>query len=152
MKTTILLAVLSLGLLSATTTYSQVTEPVKVKHEKMVKASYVCPMHADMKSDKPAKCSQCGMNMKKMKMEMKKMDMSQNKMNMKKDSMKMMMKHDSVKMSHEKMPKMFTCPMHADITSDKEGKCSTCGMMLVERKMDMKNDPIKEDDHKDHKH
>jgi hypothetical protein len=150
MKTTILLAVLSLGLLSATTTYSQVTEPVKVKHEKMVKASYVCPMHADMKSVKPAKCSQCGMNMKKMDMNMKKMDMPHNKMNMKKDSI--MMKHDSVKMSHEKMTKMYACPMHADITSDKTGKCSKCDMMLVEKKMDMKKDPKKEDDHKDHKH
>lgn len=145
MKTTILLAVLSLGLLSATTTYSQVTEPVKVKHEKMVKASYVCPMHADMKSDKPAKCSQCGMNMKKM-------DMPQKMMNMKKDSMKMMMKHDSINMTHEKMSKMYICPMHAEITSDKTGKCTKCGMMMVEKKMDMKKDLKKEDDHKDHKH
>jgi hypothetical protein len=107
-------------------------------------------MHADMKSVKPAKCSQCGMNMKKMDMNMKKMDMPHNKMNMKKDSI--MMKHDSVKMSHEKMTKMYACPMHADITSDKTGKCSKCDMMLVEKKMDMKKDPKKEDDHKDHKH
>ena len=28
-------------------------------------AIYSCPMHADMVSDKPAKCSKCGMDMKK---------------------------------------------------------------------------------------
>jgi hypothetical protein len=28
----------------------------------------------------------------------------------------------------------FICPMHSDITSDKAGKCSKCGMNLVEKK------------------
>lgn len=28
-------------------------------------AVYVCPMHADITSDKPAKCSKCGMDLKK---------------------------------------------------------------------------------------
>jgi periplasmic mercuric ion binding protein len=26
---------------------------------------------------------------------------------------------------------VYTCPMHADVTSDKEGKCSKCGMSLT---------------------
>jgi hypothetical protein len=30
--------------------------------------------------------------------------------------------------------KTFICPMHSDITSDKAGKCSKCGMNLVEKK------------------
>jgi hypothetical protein len=25
---------------------------------------YVCPMHSEVKSDKPGKCSKCGMNLK----------------------------------------------------------------------------------------
>jgi len=28
-------------------------------------AAYVCPMHADVKSDKPGKCDKCGMDLKK---------------------------------------------------------------------------------------
>lgn len=34
---------------------------------KETKAMYYCPMHPNQKSDKPAKCSECGMNMEKMK-------------------------------------------------------------------------------------
>lgn len=29
--------------------------------------------------------------------------------------------------------KMYTCPMHPDVTSDKPGKCSKCGMELTEK-------------------
>lgn len=28
----------------------------------------------------------------------------------------------------------YTCPMHPEVTSDKAGKCSKCGMNLVEKK------------------
>ena len=28
----------------------------------------------------------------------------------------------------------YVCPMHSDVTSDKEGKCSKCGMALVKKK------------------
>jgi len=30
--------------------------------------------------------------------------------------------------------KHYVCPMHADVTSDKPGKCSKCGMNLKENK------------------
>ena len=33
--------------------------------EPAVAASYVCPMHAEVTSDKPAKCTKCGMDLKK---------------------------------------------------------------------------------------
>jgi len=34
------------------------------------------------------------------------------------------------------LPVLYTCPMesHADVVSDKPGKCSKCGMDLVETK------------------
>ena len=68
-------------------------------------ATYACPMHADVTSDKPAKCSKCGMDLVKQKKET--------------------MKTDGVK--------GYSCPMHADVTSDKPGKCSKCGMDLKEK-------------------
>jgi hypothetical protein len=30
--------------------------------------------------------------------------------------------------------KIYTCPMHADITSGEPGKCPTCGMDMAEQK------------------
>ena len=31
--------------------------------------------------------------------------------------------------------KLYTCPMHPEVISDKPGKCPKCGMDLVEKKM-----------------
>ena len=59
-----------------------------------------------------------------------------------KDGSKMMMKNGdymemSGKMSTDKMKKMasmnYTCPMHPEVSSDKPGKCSKCGMDLVKK-------------------
>lgn len=36
----------------------------------------------------------------------------------------------------------YSCPMHADVTADKPGKCSKCGMALQQKK----------DDHSGHNH
>jgi len=44
---------------------------------------------------------------------------------------------DLVKQKKETMKtdgvKGYSCPMHADVTSDKPGKCSKCGMDLKEK-------------------
>lgn len=37
---------------------------------------------------------------------------------------------DSVKV--EQAAAVYACPMHPEVTSDKPGKCSKCGMDLVE--------------------
>ena len=67
-----------------------------------------------------------------------------------KDGSKMMMKNGdcmemSGKMCNDKMKNMetkkskkvtaiiYTCPMHPEVTSDKPGKCSKCGMDLVKK-------------------
>ena len=69
---------------------------------------YACPMHPEVTSDKPGKCSKCGMDLVKSKKEKIKMDAM----------------------------KMYSCPMHPDVTSDKPGKCPKCGMELSETKND----------------
>jgi transcription initiation factor IIE alpha subunit len=52
-------------LMMATASFAQDTKQPQTKQAE--KASYVCPMHADVKSDKPGKCSKCGMDLKEVK-------------------------------------------------------------------------------------
>ena len=73
----------------------------KIKMEQM---KYSCPMHPEITSKKPGKCSKCGMDLTKSKKKQIKMEVI----------------------------KMYSCPMHSDVTSDKPGKCSKCGMDLKE--------------------
>jgi uncharacterized paraquat-inducible protein A len=70
-------------------------------------AFYTCPMHPDIKVDKPGKCPKCGMDL----------SLSQ------KEQLK------------KAVTKTYTCPVHADVVSNHSGKCSKCGSKLVaERK------------------
>ncbi|MDF1516419.1 MAG: heavy metal-binding domain-containing protein [Lutibacter sp.] len=92
------------------------------KVEMKMAETYSCPMHADVKSDKPGSCSKCGMDLKKVE-------------NAKKPACCAGMKKEC-NMNHDKMDKTYSCPMHADITSDKPGVCPNCGMDM--KKMEMK--------------
>jgi uncharacterized paraquat-inducible protein A len=64
--------------------------------------TYSCPMHPDITSDKPGKCSVCGTDLGLSKKEILKRE----------------------------VVKFYSCPMHPDVSSDKPGKCSACGMDL----------------------
>jgi mercuric ion binding protein len=66
---------------------------------------YCCAMHPEVTSDKPGKCSKCGMDLNLSAKE---------------------------KMKAEVM-KTYTCSMHADVKSDKPGKCPKCGMELTSK-------------------
>lgn len=127
MKVKKIIAVLAIVVVGLTTMNAQEMDHSKMKKNTTemneMKAMYTCPMHADVKSDKPGECPKCGMELKKMKMD------------------------DS------KMGKVYTCSMHPEVISDKAGKCPKCGMTLMEKKMEMKKmDDKKEDAHKGHKH
>ena len=79
-------------------------------------ASYSCPMHPDVTSDKPGKCSKCGMDLTLSKKEQLKSE----------------------------VVKIYSCPMHPDVTSDKPGKCSKCGMNLtMSKKEQLKSEVMK---------
>ena len=77
MKTKILSIVLLIGFFSTVTAFSQQKKQTKVKHDSTKmdmnhskvknKNTYVCPMHSAIQSDTPGKCSECGMNLKKIK-------------------------------------------------------------------------------------
>ena len=140
MKTKILIAVLSIVLFTVSTISAQEKATTKIDHskmkyEQMEKPTFTCPMHADVKSDKSDSCPKCGMDLVKMETA-KKMQCCTGK------------EMDATKMTCCKMAKTYTCSMHAEVSSDKSGKCPKCGMKLTEKKMDMK----KEDNHKGHQH
>ena len=72
---------------------------------------YTCPMHSNVKMDKPGKCPRCGMALEK----------------------------KTMKMTHTKSKNMeamktYTCSMHHEVKSDKPGICPKCGMTLIEKK------------------
>lgn len=111
---------------------------------KMEQMKYSCPMHSDVTSNKPGKCTKCGMDMTKMKKDKMKMsamktyacpkhqDVTSDKPGKcSKCSMDMTkMKKDKMEMS---ALKTYECPMHPDVTSDKPGKCSKCKMDMKEK-------------------
>ena len=69
----------------------------------VVQSNYKCPMHSDVVSNEPGKCSKCNMDLTLSKKEQ-----------MKKEVMK-----------------DFTCPMHKEVVNDMAGTCAKCGKALV---------------------
>ena len=109
------------------------------------KMKYSCPMHPEVTSDKPGKCSKCGMDLvksKKEKMKMEVMKMYSCPMHPEVISDKpgkcttcgMNLALSSKEKMKMEVMKMYTCPMHSDVTSNKAGKCPKCGMELTEVK------------------
>ena len=68
-----------------------------------IQSNYRCPMHPEVVSNEPGKCSKCNMDLTLSKKEQ-----------MKKEVMK-----------------DFTCPMHKEVISDMAGTCAKCGTALV---------------------
>ncbi len=153
MKTKILIAILTVSVFTISTVKAQEkqmkmdhskmkmmdkSKEVEIKHELMeIDTMYTCPMHADVKSDKPGTCPKCGMDLQKMENAKKKpccggmkMECDSTKMGMGHSKMEMKQDSPEMKMDHSKMTKTFVCSMHPEVTSDKPGKCLSCGMAL----------------------
>ena len=66
MKTTKMLMMAAFTILSMTAFTQTTTDQTKQKADTTVvkKDAFVCPMHKDITSPKPAKCSKCGMDLK----------------------------------------------------------------------------------------
>ena len=144
MKSLKMLMMAAITILSVSV-FAQDTAKHKMSKHQTDKMKYSCPMHPEVTSDKPGKCSKCGMDLvlsKKDHMKMGSMKMYSCPMHPGVTSDKPgkcakcgmeLVKSGKEKMKMETM-KMYTCPMHPDITSDKLGKCSKCGMALVVKK------------------
>ena len=81
---------------------------------------YACPMHPEVSSYAPGKCSICGMFL-----------VAQD------TSGRVHADHDHAAEGEEKDAEnlVYACPMHPDETSHSPGKCSICGMFLVAEHM-----------------
>jgi Cu+-exporting ATPase len=65
--------------------------------------TYTCPMHPEVKQDKPGSCPRCGMTLEP----------------------------STITTPHQKLE--YTCPMHPEIIRDAPGNCPICGMALEPR-------------------
>ena len=89
-------------------------------------ATYTCPMHPEVNSDKPGQCPKCGMNLEKKESTQYTCSMCPDVLSSvpgkcPKCGMEMVVKQAAA----------YSCPMHPEVTSDKPGKCPECGMKLV---------------------
>ena len=133
MFTAIATAMLTIALfVGANTASAQMKDCCMMKDGKMMmmKKGKTMPMTKDMIMKNGTKCMTNG-----------ECTMKDGKTMMMKDGDCMEM---SGKMCTDKMKKMstamYSCPMHPEVTSNKPGKCSKCGMALVKKNMpkDMK--------------
>lgn len=77
--------------------------------------TYTCPMHPEVKSDKPGKCPKCGMDL---------VPGGSSSHHIKQMA-------ETNKQEENKQSGLYTCPMHPQVLEDHPGKCPICGMDLV---------------------
>lgn len=100
---------------SCSVVFAQTEKPSKTKKEhSAAKAKYTCPMHPEVVSSQPGKCSQCGTQL--------------------------VVQRTGSKQLKEVS---YTCPMHPDVVSDKAGKCAKCGMTLEKKEGEKSNSKSK---------
>lgn len=115
------------------------------------KTIYTCPMHPEVQQAAPGKCPKCGMDLVAKKVTVKAAAKPVQNPPAKKPAPKAAptkkdmppmkdMQKPTAEMQHNQMPAMpeadvkYTCPMHAEVVSDKPGSCPKCGMDLVQKK------------------
>ena len=68
-----------------------------------IQSTYRCPMHPEVVSNEPGKCSKCNMDLT-------------------------LSKKEQIK---KEVMKDYTCPMHKEVVSNMAGTCAKCGTALV---------------------
>ena len=90
---------------------------------------YTCPMpeHRDVRETKPGKCPRCGMTLIPV------MSPPSERGSVERDSVGASATLHAPDAPRSTTPPLYTCPMasHADVVSDKPGKCPKCEMELV---------------------
>lgn len=94
---------------------------------------YTCPMHSEIKKEKPGACPKCGMNL---------VEQDQKNEQAHHEPEKEEPHHKSLKSAT-----LYTCPMHPDVIKDRPGKCPKCGMDLYPISTEKDKDHDKHEDH-----
>ncbi|RJQ26522.1 heavy metal translocating P-type ATPase [Candidatus Parcubacteria bacterium] len=100
------------------------------------KEYYTCPMHPEIKADKPGKCPKCGG-----------MDLILRKEGGHPGDKSAHMLHE-VETGHNHAhveEDYYTCPMHPEIMQDKRGKCPKCGGMELVKKSGLDSGHVEHD-------
>lgn len=143
MKKTIILFAVIVNALGAFAQKAKADDP-KYKAGTVL-TTYSCPMHPEVTSDKPGKCSKCGMDLNLSKKEKLKREVvkqyscpthaevvsSKSGKCPKCGSNLNLSKKEQMKWE---VMKLYTCPMHPEEISDKSGNCPKCGMKMEEKK------------------
>jgi P-type Cu+ transporter len=84
------------------------SQPLGIRHEAKraalaIAQAYTCPMHPEVRQDKPGSCPKCGMAL------------------------------EPVRVTVPQQKNEYTCPMHPQIIRDAPGNCPICGMALEPR-------------------
>ena len=85
---------------------------------------YACPMHPEVRQDRPGSCPKCGMKLVPEKGAVGKVETTEPKGSSGSTSEKTPAAKDHKRAS-------YTCPMHPEVRQDAPGKCPKCGMKLV---------------------
>jgi rubrerythrin len=94
------------------------------------KTTYTCPMHPEVRKDRPGKCPKCGMTLVPEKSGMPKSDDS----GQPDHSGHLDEASPATDTTDTKDKTVYTCPMHPEVRQDRPGKCPKCGMTLVPEK------------------
>ncbi len=109
---------------------SQDMKGMDMSKQQQQPVTYTCPMHPEIHSTKPGNCPKCGMKLIK---EKPKAVIKQPEVK-KQDAVEI--KKDTTKPKAMDIQEVvsYTCPMHPEIHSAKQGNCLKCGMKLVKEK------------------
>jgi Cu+-exporting ATPase len=95
-------------------TKPKASQPVRIRNESKAASSvpqnYTCPMHPEVRQNKPGSCPKCGMALEVV----------------------------APQAAGEKVE--YTCPMHPQIVRDKPGNCPICGMTLEPRTVSLEEE------------
>jgi DNA-directed RNA polymerase subunit RPC12/RpoP len=92
---------------------------------------YTCPMHPEVKMDKPVNCPKCGMKLQPMKAGRRPSPSPAGSGGQAMPEMKAPPKSGAVPGTPTGQKGAYYCPMHPEVQSDRPGKCPKCGMDLV---------------------
>jgi len=85
-------------------------KPTEPKAASQIAQTYTCPMHPEVRQEKPGSCPKCGMAL------------------------------EPVTVVAQQQKLEYTCPMHPQIVRDKPGNCPICGMALEPRTVSLEDE------------